>query len=160
MNIDPCTPCIKKYGPCDINNINNCCYNIVAGYVGSAKYPEIINSQYAKKCQQCIDISTKMNGKTPCYWRNFRKPVIYTQVPHYFPEYYKECGDKQKALVMCKQQCLTSGYPGECIEQCQLEADALILPEKNQQSMYNINTYNQNNDKDNKQYNESNCIIL
>lgn len=159
MELDPCTPCIKKYGSCDINNINNCCYNIVAGYVGSAKYPEIIESEYAKKCQKCIEYSTKMNGKSLCYWRNFRKPVIYTQVPHYFPDYYKQCGSKQEALRMCKQQCLNSSYPGECIEQCQLEADALIIPsvQKVNNSFMNNTEYYNNTNKENS---DSSCIIL
>jgi len=127
IKLNPCVPCMRKHDPCDINSINNCCYNICAGYIGSSKYPEIINSHCAKMCQQCVNKSTQLNGKAPCYWRNFDKPVIYTQVPHYFPEYFNQTKNKNQALAMCKNACNSSSHPGECCEQCQLDADALMI---------------------------------
>ena len=136
FNINPCKSCLDKYnkGYCDINNINQCCYDTLAAFKNTNNINEIRNSPEAKNCIQCITDYMKSIGRDKS---NFQldPPPIWNNVPHYFPNLLYQQGDIKKAHNMCITECNKNIYPNQCKENCNTDANAVEtfshIPKKN-----------------------------
>lgn len=117
--INPCHACMEKYkkNNCDINNINNCCYETLAAFYGIPNVNRIRDTKDAENCVKCLYNQMKNMGRTPCDFQ-LAPPPIFAQVPHYFPKYLAKSNDIQKAKQLCIQKCNSNIYSEECKENC------------------------------------------
>jgi hypothetical protein len=127
IEINPCKAVIKKLSQrgCDINTINNDCYNIANSY--GRVFGEHVKEKCNQKCAELINEKKKEMGKNSCSLRRPSPPQIWNQVPSYFPEIFKDSGDVKSSLEQCKDMCRNSRYPNSCLERCQMDSDAITL---------------------------------
>ena len=135
MEIDPCKACIKKYERtgCDINDLNNCCYETLSAFSGKDSINSLTNDTNLLNCRECI--ASKLatmgpfpDGYTVCDHR-IAPPPIFVQTPHYFPQVF-DGKDIEGAKQQCISMCSNTSYPNECIENCLTDADAVVIKEK------------------------------
>jgi hypothetical protein len=109
---------------CDINTINNDCYGICYSF------GDVYGSDMKKKCEsQCRDILTIKKhsmGRTECNLRRPTPPVMWNQIPAYYPRLLYSTGDPEKAYTMCCSMCGKSRLPNSCKEKCRLDADSIV----------------------------------
>lgn len=126
-NINPCKACFEKYknGVCDINNINNCCYETLGAFNGWNSINQFRGSQEVKNCEDCVKQMIYSMGKTPCDLR-IAKPPLFTNVPNYFPELLAKTNNPEKAKVECLNMCsLEKMVPLSCSDRCNTQYSAL-----------------------------------
>ena len=135
--INPCKACSKKFqdSGCNINDLNDCYLETLAAYKNNHNN-FIILEDVDDNWEQCM--SNKMaklpyvagKPRTFCNFQLNRAPV-FIEGDHYFPdELNNNNGNTEKALNDCKIKCKNSKLPNTCIENCQVDYDALI-PYKN-----------------------------
>jgi len=139
MEINPCLACIKKYERtgCEINDLNNCCYETLAAFSGKDSVNSLTYNETLLNCRKCITdkLSTLgpfPNGYTVCDHR-IEPPPIFVQVPHYFPKLFdgKNVEEaKQKCIKMCNTN---TTYTNGCIENCLTDSDAIVLNDDNKE---------------------------
>ena len=131
--INPCKACSKKFehSGCNINDLNDCYLETLAAYKNNHNN-FIILDDVDSNWKECM--SNKMTklpyvaGKprTFCNFQLNRAPV-FIEGEHHFPkELNANNGDPEKALNMCKIQCQNSRLPNTCLENCQVDYDALV----------------------------------
>lgn len=118
-NVNPCKTCLNKFknGDCDVNNINDCCYDTLAAFLGEGSVNAVRDTPEAKNCIECLQRSIKDMGRTPCDLR-LGPPPIWNQTPHYFPQLLSEHQNAEVAKDMCLQKCSSNYYPNECNINC------------------------------------------
>jgi hypothetical protein len=124
--INPCSAAMMKYkhGYCDINSVNDTCYQI-------CKNAGISDEEAYNSCSKCQipfqKAKFECSLKTPCSF-SVKEPPVWNQVPsHFFPLFKSNGNDKEKALVECKLKCYSDPTtPQECMIQCQTDADSVI----------------------------------
>ena len=131
--INPCKACTKKFqdSGCNINDLNDCYLETLAAYKNNHNN-FVILEDVDDNWEQCM--SNKM-AKLPyvagkprsfCNFQLNRAPV-FIEGNHYFPdELNNNNGEPEKALNACKIKCKNSKLPNTCIENCQVDYDALI----------------------------------
>lgn len=125
VEIDPCTACQKRYekGGCDVNNINNCCYDTLAAFTGAQN---VLNISKVKNCTECVNKYIRAAGKTTCDL-NIDPPPLWNNIPHYFPTLLAETGDKDVSLQKCVEKCQGDSLNrNACILNCQTDYDAVV----------------------------------
>lgn len=129
--LNPCNVCMKLYkdtGP-NVNDINNCVYEITRAYERVPNIDSFVKID-STKCDKCIALVLKHMGPFPdgltCCDLKVNPPPVYNQVPHYVPELITQNlsieDAKQKCIQMCK---LNTKYVNECINYCKIDAAAL-----------------------------------
>jgi hypothetical protein len=113
---------------CDINNMNNLCYEIATAY--GKVYGSDVNNKLRSQCANMISEKKKELGYTDCYMRRPVPPPIFNQVPHFFPQLLAETNDPDKAYKRCCELANNSRHPITSHEYCKLDADALVIPHK------------------------------
>jgi len=124
--INPCKSCMKKFGSdsYDVNQINQCCYETLDAFKGTGSVNSVRTSSAAKNCIDCVQKAIKNTGKDPCDLR-IDPPALWGNVPHFFPRLLNEMKDVEKAGIECKNMCLDTRYPNECIENCHTDMNAV-----------------------------------
>lgn len=100
IQVNPCPVCVQRYGPTDMNSINDCCYQTCASFV-SGTQSDVIRSECGQRCKQCIQGLIQSNQKNPC---QFHLPVPSIRLDN---QNFKVClervGNKDQALECCLQ---------------------------------------------------------
>ena len=118
-NVNPCKTCLNKFknGDCDVNNVNDCCYDTLAAFLGEGSVNAVRDTPEEKNCIECLQRAIKDMGRTPCDLR-LGPPPIWNQTPHYFPQLLSEHQNAEVAKDMCLQKCSSNYYPNECNINC------------------------------------------
>ena len=126
FEINPCKAVMKKLASsnCDINTMNNLCYEISRAY-GNVYGPKV-EKELNKRCVEMITDKKKEMGYTPCYMKRPSPPPGFNQVPHFFPSLLYETKDPTKAYKKCCEMADKSIYPNTSREYCRLDADAVV----------------------------------
>lgn len=140
-DINPCEACYQKYKntDCNINDLNNCCYETLAAFANVSSVNSIRNSQQAKNCVECLKQRMKSMGpfgRTFCDLRLQPAPII-ENAPHYFPYFLNENNTPDKAYELCINKCKNSKYPYECLENCKTDRNAIVYKENFEYSQNN-----------------------
>jgi hypothetical protein len=131
--INPCKACSKKLQSkgCDINDLNDCYLETLASYKNNHNNFVILDD-VDSNWKECM--SNKMSklpyvaGKQRSF-SNFQlnRAPVFISGNHYFPNQLNDNnGDAEKALNMCKLQCKNSKLYNTCVENCQVDYDALV----------------------------------
>jgi len=142
FSINPCLAAVKKFGDCDLNEINNKCYETCAAFAEVVNNTDI-SEQCRKNCETCVKQSVSAMGRNPCQLRP-GVPPIFSQVPHYFPQLLYETKDPVKAFTQCKIKCRTNNMNQyECIDNCKFDASSLVpgCVEKYQYNTYHHHSF-------------------
>ena len=128
FNINPCKAVMQKVkdSNCDINTMNDLCYEISNAY-GNV-YGLELKSNLDKRCKNLINEQKCIMGKKPI--DNPRRPTpppIFNQVPHFFPALFNQTNNPQKSYEQCSRMCEKSKYPNSCNINCKLDYDALEI---------------------------------
>lgn len=149
LSLNPCKACLDKFnsGDCDINNINQCCYDTLAAFNGSSSVNEIRNSPEAQNCIQCVTNSMKSVGRDRCDFQ-LSPPPIWNNVQHYFPNLLQELKNVKIAHKMCLSKCEKTPYPNQCKQNCDTDANAVEAfspptPRPSQNNVKSNPTYNE-----------------
>lgn len=139
-NINPAKSAYKYIRETDggINEANNICYNICAGF-GNGN----ISPACESNCQQFINNFKAANGKSPCSYQAPRRPPIFNQTPHYFPKLFEQ----NKNVCLAKRQCVEichkhASDPQDCVKWCKLDSDAVEQKENYMKSVKATKTCN------------------
>ena len=125
FSINPCLAAVNKFGDCDLNDINNKCYETCAAFAEVVNNTDITD-ECRKNCQTCVKQSVSSMGRNPCQLRP-AVPPIFNQVPHYFPKILYETKDPVKAFNQCKKMCSADPMNTyECIDNCKFDASSLV----------------------------------
>jgi hypothetical protein len=124
--MNPCKACLFKVNNnlCDINDINNCCYETLAAFKGNPSINTFRNSPEAKNCIECVNRSIKALGRTPCDLRLTAAPV-FVQTPHYFPDLYFRNKDINVSRQQCLEMCNRTRNKNECKINCEIDSIAV-----------------------------------
>ena len=130
FQINPCKAVMQKVkdAKCDINTINELCYSISNAY-GGVYGPEL-KSELDKQCADLITKKKCVLGKDTCGLRRPVPPPSFNQVPHFFPTLLKQTNNVEKAYNQCCVKCTGGIYENQCRENCKLEADAVVIQQK------------------------------
>jgi hypothetical protein len=130
LQINPCKAVMQKVkdANCDINTINELCYGISNAY-GVVYGPEI-KSELDKQCADLITKKKCVLGKNTCGLRRPVPPPFFNQVPHFFPALLKQTNNVEKAYNQCCMKCTGDIYENECLDNCKLEAEAVVIQKK------------------------------
>ena len=131
--INPCKACSKKFqnSDCNINDLNDCFLDTLAAYRNNHNNFIVLDG-VESNWKECM--SNKMaklpyvagKPRTFCNFQLNRAPV-FIEGEHYFPnQLNNNNGDAEKALNMCKLECKNSRLPNTCVENCQVDYDALV----------------------------------
>jgi hypothetical protein len=136
--INPCKACVDKFksGKCNINNINQCCYDTLAAFSGSASVNSVRNTEGAKNCVQCVHNAMKAIGRTPCDLQ-LAPPPVWNQVPHYLPKNLSQGMNLNEAKNMCLVQCEDGVNMNACKENCLTDVSAVVETYENNGQTYN-----------------------
>ena len=134
--INPCSSCIKKLDSenCDVNEINQCCYETLNAFEGSGSINSLRNTVAAKNCVECVQRIIKKSGK------DIRKlkiepPVLWGNSPHFFPSLLNDMKDIEKACKECNKMCLDTNYPNVCMDNCNTDMNAVEIYGRNNEEV-------------------------
>jgi len=110
---------------CGIHALNDTCYNVCASYKGANTAWNV-----SPQCeQQCSDFVERLRhdyyGTGYCGHHGPEKPVIWNQVPSYFPYFFERSGDIDTALMQSFSACDSCKYPNECKEKAKTDSYAV-----------------------------------
>jgi hypothetical protein len=104
----------------DIQVLNDSCYSICTAF-GGGKTCE-------KDCEVFIENQRKrIFGVGHCDHQTPHKPVYWNQVPRFVPSLIRNGVDVQTARHKCKEMCNTQSLRAECVQYCDLDADAVVV---------------------------------
>ena len=140
--INPCEACINKYKDrgCNVNDLSGCCYETLGAFMGTNDSLQIYNTPQANNAIECVHNKIVAMGRDPCDLRVPPKPIIPT-APHYFPEIFRQSGDKKAALNTCLFACRDCHNPNTCKENCITDANSVVMKEKYNQQKEKETTY-------------------
>lgn len=129
-DLNPCKACLDKYkrGKCDINNLNNCCYDTLTAFSGNYSVDGVRRTPQAQNCVQCLKNAMRTLGpfgRTFCDLR-LAPPPVFQQYPHYLPDLLQKGDTPDNALRKCLSMCDSSTYPVECAENCITDRNAVV----------------------------------
>ena len=135
--INPCEACWKKFqdGNCNINDLNNCIVDTTTAFANFPSNNTMSGNLAGQNWHDCIKEKMKTLPKQAGGKRdfcNFQLNVApaFIQVPHFFPQFLSETGNKEKALQLALEECKDSKYPNECIITAHTDYNAIITKEK------------------------------
>ena len=130
--LNPCKVCTEffKDKGCNVNDINNCCYDIYYAFNRVPEIDSVVKIPDESNCESCVENILKKMGPFPngltCCDLKISPPAIFNQVPHYLPELLTQkmsiSEAKNKCIDMCKKN---TKNVNECIDRCNLDSDAL-----------------------------------
>lgn len=77
--MDPCKPCVDKYGIHDLNSVNNCCFQNCARESGKINVWDIVPTECGQKCMACLNKAKEATGRSACYLRRIGPPPIFVE---------------------------------------------------------------------------------
>ena len=125
-SLTPARGCITYYGVRDINNVNDCCYNTCATFMGQDQ-SDVIQSECGEMCKNAMFDLILLNGRNPCeFWPEV--PVVRNR-PTTFLQNLKTTKDPNQAFQQCVKDCDTimPNYPNQCKLQCWMDRSALNI---------------------------------
>jgi hypothetical protein len=136
-----------KGGYCDINNLNETCFNVCAAFKGSENNWDI-SPQCADQCEGLVEkMRLETYGLDWCDHHAPRRPVNWNQAPHFFPALFNQCKNVPKALAQCLQKCEGQNLCGECKNNCKV--DSYAVDQTGTRENYSDDDNNNNNDDNN-----------
>lgn len=139
-SLNPCDACFNKYKDQgdNVNDINNCCYEIAAAFKGSTSLNSLQGTDAMKSCTECVAKKLKTMGPFPggqnfCT-KNINPPPIFSQVPHYLPKLLEKAETLDEAVDKCILQCDNTTYPEACKENCLTDSSAVVVDDGNMES--------------------------
>jgi hypothetical protein len=167
--INPCKACSNKFKntDCNINDLNNCYIETVSAY---RNYPNnfVALDGIDSNWESCM--SSKMaqlpyvagKPRTFCNFQLNRAPVFTGD--HFFPsQLEKNNGNVKNALTFCKLDCQKVKNKLECIENCEVDNNALELLSNNNTKVDNSTKVDRSNIYTNKNFSNTslpNYIII
>ena len=134
--INPCKACSKKFqnSDCNINDLNDCFLDTLAAYRNNHNNFIVLDGVESnwKECMSNKMAKLPYVAGKPRTFCNFQlnKAPVFIEGEHYFPnQLNNNNGDAEKALNMCKLDCKKSRLFNTCVENCQVDYDALV-PQK------------------------------
>ena len=134
--INPCEACWKKFenGDCNINDLNNCIVDTATAFANFPSNNTMSGNLAGQNWRDCIKEKMKTLPKQAGGQRdfcNFQLNVApaWVQVPHFFPQFLMETGNKERALELALEECKTCNYPNECKITAQTDYDSIITKE-------------------------------
>ena len=127
MSINPVKAAVKLYeqGDCGIQGLNEACYSVCASFAGVPN-AWTIPEDCAKQCEKFTDkLRMQYYGLSKCDHQAPKRPVLWDQIPDYFPVYLRESKDPVLSLKKCMEKCGNSVYPESCREKCKLNSYAV-----------------------------------
>jgi hypothetical protein len=153
-HINPCEACWKKFknGNCNINDLNNCIVDTATAFSHFPSNNTMSGNLSGQNWRECIREKMKTLPKQAGGQRdfcNFQLNVAptFVQIPHFFPQFLTETGNKEKAFKLALEECKDCRYPNECKNTAQTDYDAVITKE----NLYIPNTENSTKDDDSTQ---------
>ena len=148
MYVDPCKAVIKHYSigipnemrACnspDINSISDSCYRISKAY--GDVYGKKVEEELDSKCSKMLSEYKASFGRDDCNLRRPVKPVVFNQVPHFFPELLKSGASPEQAYKGCISKCKDTRYGNTCSKYCKMDYDALVIND-NKENQNDVNT--------------------
>ena len=131
-SINPCKAALEKYkdaldkGHLSVNGINNTCYDVCGAFSGVGDSWQIPDD-CAKNCMECVSNIKASMCRNDCDYKAPRRPPIFNQTPHYFPNLLEQTKDPAQALHKCMKLCEKTSYPGECKETCRVDMSAVQM---------------------------------
>ena len=133
-SINACRACINKFKDkdCNVNDINNCVYDVATAFVGRPSSNALNNFDYddlRKQCSECVYKFTQQMGPfRQMTWRDKRinPPPVFANNPNYLPDLLETSNSvveaKNKCIQLCRDNAVNSN---ECIENCIVQANAV-----------------------------------
>lgn len=122
FRIDPCKAVNKKNGvPSSLSETSNLCYGICDAFGN----PEGCKD----KCSDMLNSQKLQSGGSLCNL-NTPKSVQWLDIPRYFPKLLEKTKNVEKAYLECCIMAKMDKYPNSTREMCQLDASAVVEPEK------------------------------
>ena len=135
-DINPCEACWKKFqdGNCNINDLNNCIVDTATAFSHFPSNNIMSGNLAGQNWHDCIKEKMQILPKQAGGQRdfcNFQLNVApaFIQVPHFFPQFLLETGNKEKALQLALEECKDSKYLNECRITAQTDYNAIITKE-------------------------------
>jgi hypothetical protein len=114
----------------DVQGISDTCYGICAAYSGTTDAYNV-DPACAKMCKNFVEQRKKqVFGVGSCDHQAPYLPVIWDQVPRFFPKLWKKFGNPEEALQKCNALCEKNFYDKECQSYCNLDYNALQFVDK------------------------------
>jgi hypothetical protein len=117
--------CMKFKNTNSIQGMNDTCFGICAAYSGTFD----TYSMDPKCSQACADLieqkKKQIFGVGSCDHQVPYRPVFWNQVPRYVPMLLKKGMSVEFARKQCKTLCQSSSLAAECIEKCDIDANAI-----------------------------------
>ena len=126
--INPVKAAITAYknGNCGIHELNNACFSVCSAYNGGQTAWDI-TQPCAKQCDSLIEeMRIKTYGSGYCDHHAPNRPVLWNQIPHYFPNLYNQTKNTSQALQECIMKCRDNKLSEECIKNCKLDSYAIV----------------------------------
>lgn len=114
---------IKRGGDVGIMERNNDCYGICGAFSNNSGNSYMIDKSCGDRCDSYIEEQRhKFYGTGSCGHQAPYRPVLWNEVPHYFPALLNKGLSLEEALTKCKYYCENNN---ECKEACQLHHDSV-----------------------------------
>lgn len=127
--IDPCKSCQKYYDIKDVNNIKTCAFGNVARYYGNnINILDLKGTPEYIAARNCVNESVIANGKKPIDMRIAAPPIINRVNSNFFP-YLNSGKSITESRNKCITDCSSQQFPNQCIQECNIDADSVIMQE-------------------------------
>lgn len=126
--IDPVKATCLKYGKNykGIQGLNDTCFGICAAFSGTYDTYNM-DPNCSKSCEDLIEMRKhEIYGVGSCDHQVPYRPVYWEQIPRYVPMLLKNGKTPKQAKQMCEKLCLNSNLKIECLENCNLDFNAII----------------------------------
>jgi hypothetical protein len=116
--INPVKASLDK-GYIGIHSFNNACYGVCNAFNDSS-------NGCHNQCASFINQLRKNTyGTGYCGHHAPNLPVLWNQIPRFFPKIYNNSYNMSTALQTCKEKCKNTKLPQECNDMCELDAGAV-----------------------------------
>lgn len=143
--INPVKATLQKYEneDCGIHALNDTCFGICGAFSGTNDVYNM-DPDCTKACEVLInDARIKKYGVGICDHQAPYRPVLWEQVPHYFPGILNRGYEPKTARKMCLAKCQKM-MPGsdECVSNCNTDFNAVVYYPKLESSIVESDTGN------------------
>jgi len=126
--INPCKSCMNNLDSenYDVNQINQYCNETLKAFNDSGIINPSNKTSLVKNCVECVNQAIKRTGKNTCDLK-IQPSVLWGNSPHFFPNLLNEMKDVKKAYKECKNMCLDTLHPNECVNACTRDMNAVEI---------------------------------
>jgi len=129
FEIDPVKAATTAYknGNCGLNKLNNACFSVCAAFEGASS-PWDVSRSCAANCNVLNDIMRReVYGQDQCDHPGPVRPVLWGNIPHYFPSLYSKMKNVENARCECIKMCDSNLKNSKaCRDNCMLDSYAIV----------------------------------